>query len=61
MNKTKAERQRREGGQIMSHEIMVLIKVEDDADYKAMQKKIADFPEVIDVSVPIPVFQKEVK
>ncbi len=44
----------------MSHEVMVLMKVEEDADYGVIRDNIGDFPEVVEVSAPIPVFGKQV-
>ena len=38
----------------MSHKIIIIAKVKDDADYEVIKDNLADFPEVIDVSRIIP-------
>jgi len=32
-----------------THKIMIIAEVKDDADYKIIQRNIADFPEVVGV------------
>lgn len=36
-----------------THKIVITVEVKDDADYKVIQRNIADFPEVVDVEPPI--------
>ena len=35
-----------------THKIIVVIVVKDNADYKVIQRNIADFPEVVDIEFP---------
>ncbi|MBA7702185.1 hypothetical protein ES703_110942 [subsurface metagenome] len=36
-----------------THKILIVAIVKDDADYKVIQRNIADFPEVVDVKFPM--------
>lgn len=38
----------------MSHKIIIIAKVKDDADYQVILDNLADFPEVIDAIRIIP-------